>query len=91
MKSSTFITANNLKKVGYLPFLGLLLAGLCFGGLVYAKTAKEIDASVDVALERFHKQVPVPKSLRRTPKGFWSCRASKRRPLLSVANTARGR
>jgi lipid-binding SYLF domain-containing protein len=70
MKSSTFITANNLKKVGYLPFLGLLLAGLCFGGLVYAKTAKEIDASVDVALERFHKQVAGAKEFAKNAKGL---------------------
>jgi lipid-binding SYLF domain-containing protein len=70
MKSSIFITANNLKKVGYLPFLGLLLAGLCFGGRVYAKTAKEIDASVDVALERFHKQVAGAKEFAKNAKGL---------------------
>lgn len=70
MKSSTFITANNLKKLGYLPLLGLLLAGLCFGGLVYAKTAKEIDASVDVALERFHKQVAGAKEFAKNAKGL---------------------
>jgi lipid-binding SYLF domain-containing protein len=70
MKSSIFITANNLKKVGYLPFLGLLLAGLCFGGLVYAKTAKEIDASVDVALERFHNQVAGAKEFAKNAKGL---------------------
>ena len=70
MKSSTFITANNLKKLGYLPLLGLLLAGLCFGGRVYAKTAKEIDASVDVALERFHKQVAGAKEFAKNAKGL---------------------
>ncbi len=70
MKSSIFITASNRQKVFYLPFLGLLLAGLCFGGLVYAKTAKEIDASVDVALERFHKQVAGAQEFAKTAKGL---------------------
>jgi len=70
MKSSIFITASNRQKVFYLPFLGLLLAGLCFGGLVYAKTAKEIDASVDVALERFHKQVAGAKEFAKNAKGL---------------------
>jgi lipid-binding SYLF domain-containing protein len=70
MKSSIFITACNRQKVFYLPFLGLLLAGLCFGGLVYAKTAKEIDASVDVALERFHKQVAGAQEFAKNAKGL---------------------
>ena len=70
MKSSTSITASNLKKVWYLAFLGLLLAGLFFGGLVYAKTAKEIDASVDVALERFYKQVAGAKEFAKNAKGL---------------------
>ncbi len=70
MKSFTFIAASNLKKVGYLTFMGLLLAGLGFGGLVYAKTAKEIDASVDVALDRFHKQVAGAKEFAKNAKGL---------------------
>jgi lipid-binding SYLF domain-containing protein len=43
---------------------------LCFGGRVYAKTAKEIDASVDVALERFHKQVAGAKEFAKNAKGL---------------------
>ena len=70
MKSSIFITASNRRKVWYLPFLGLLLAGLCFGGLVSAKTAKEIDASVDVALDRFDKQVAGAKEFAKNAKGL---------------------
>jgi len=70
MKSSTFIAASKLRKLGYLSCLGLFLAGVCFGGLVYAKTAKEIDASVDVALDRFHKQVAGAKEFAKTAKGL---------------------
>jgi lipid-binding SYLF domain-containing protein len=39
-------------------------------GEVMAKTAKEITASVDVALERFYKQVPDGKSLSEKAKGI---------------------
>ena len=70
MKSSTFIAASKLRKLGYLSCLGLFLAGVCFGGLAYAKTAKEIDASVDVALDRFHKQVAGAKEFAKTAKGL---------------------
>jgi lipid-binding SYLF domain-containing protein len=70
MKSSIFSSAADLRKGYYFPLLGLLLVGLCFGGLAYAKTAKEIDASVDVALERFDKQVAGAKEFAKAAKAL---------------------
>ena len=70
MKSFIFIAARNYRKVCYLTFLSLLSAALCFGGLAYAKTAKEIDTSVDVALERFHTQVAGAKEFAKNAKGL---------------------
>jgi len=51
-----------------------MLAGL-IGSLVivpvsYAKSAREIDASVDTALERFENEVPAAKSLLKEAKGI---------------------
>jgi lipid-binding SYLF domain-containing protein len=54
----------------------MVAAGLALGvvslfcGEALAKTAKEINASVDVALERFHKQVPEADKLREKAKGI---------------------
>jgi len=45
--------------------LGLLFAGQSFGG-----TAKEIDASTDAALDRFHKNVKDAKEVVRQSKGM---------------------
>lgn len=70
MKSTIFIISGNLRQVYYWSFLGLLLAGLAFGGPAHAKTAKEIDASVDVALERFDKQVAGAKEFAKNAKGL---------------------
>lgn len=70
MKSSIFITVSLIRKVRYLPFWGLLLAGLCLGGVADAKTAKEIDASVDVALQRFQTQVAGAKEFANSAKGL---------------------
>jgi lipid-binding SYLF domain-containing protein len=39
-------------------------------GLAYAKAAKEIDASVDVALEQFQKDIPGAKELLQKAKGI---------------------
>jgi lipid-binding SYLF domain-containing protein len=51
--------------------LAIVLIGN-FAGLdkAYAKTAKEIDASVDVALERFYKDVKGAKEFANTAKGL---------------------
>jgi lipid-binding SYLF domain-containing protein len=54
----------------------MVTAGLAMGvvallsGEVLAKAAKEIDASVDVALERFYKQVPEARSLSEKARGI---------------------
>ena len=70
MKSSIFLTLDNRRKGFYVAFLGLFLAALCLGGLAYAKSAKEIDASVDVALDRFEKQVAGAKEFAKNAKGL---------------------
>ena len=54
MKPGTFISNRKFSIVLCL----MLLAVLLFAGQSFAKmTAKEVDASVDSAMERFHKQV----------------------------------
>ena len=54
MKSGTFISNWKFSIV----FCSMLLAVLLLAGQSFAKmTAKEVDASVDAAMERFHKQV----------------------------------
>jgi lipid-binding SYLF domain-containing protein len=54
MKSGTF---NSNRKFS-IVFCSMLLAVLLLAGQSFAKmTAKEVDASVDAAMERFHKQV----------------------------------
>jgi lipid-binding SYLF domain-containing protein len=70
MKSFILITAGIRRKGCYLSFLSLLLAAFLFSGLAYAKTAKEIDASVDVTLERFDKQVAGAKAFAKSAKGL---------------------
>jgi lipid-binding SYLF domain-containing protein len=70
MKSFIFFTLDNRRKGFYVAFLGLFLAALCVGGLAYAKSAKEIDASVDVALDRFEKQVAGAKEFAKNAKGL---------------------
>jgi lipid-binding SYLF domain-containing protein len=70
MKSFLFITARNFRKACSLLFFGLPVAAFCFSGLAYAKTAREIDASVDVSLERFAKQVAGAKEFMKNAKGL---------------------
>lgn len=70
MKSSIFFTLDNRRKGFYVAFLGLFLVALCVGGLAYAKSAKEIDTSVAVALERFEKQVAGAKEFAKNAKGL---------------------
>lgn len=70
MKSSIFFTLHYCRKGFYVAFLGLFFAALCVGGLAYAKSAKEIDTSVAVALERFEKQVAGAKEFAKNAKGL---------------------
>jgi lipid-binding SYLF domain-containing protein len=67
MKSGTFISNRKFSIV-----LGLmLLAVLLFAGQSLAKmSAKEVDASVDEAMERFHKQVKDAAEVVRQAKGL---------------------
>ena len=70
MKSSLLFTLHYRRKGFYAASLGLFLAALCVVGLAYAKSAKEIDASVDVALDRFEKQVAGAKEFAKNAKGL---------------------
>ena len=67
MKSGTFISNRKFSIV-----LGLmLLAVFLFAGQSFAKmTAKEVDASVDEAMERFHKQVKDASEVVKQAKGL---------------------
>ena len=67
MKSGTFISNRKFSIV-----LGLmLLAVFLFAGQSYAKmNAKEVDASVDAAMERFYKQVKDAAEVVRQAKGL---------------------
>ena len=51
-------------------FLLITIIGVFLSSNLYAKTAKEIDASVDVAIERFYKQVKGAKEFVKASKGM---------------------
>jgi lipid-binding SYLF domain-containing protein len=51
-------------------FLLITVIGVFLSSNLYAKTAKEIDASVDVAMERFYQQVEGAKELAKASKGM---------------------
>jgi len=52
------MVAGSGKIRGFIRLVGLIfVASALFTGNSFAKTAKEIDASVDAAIERFYKQV----------------------------------
>ena len=57
MKSTSFIGCGALPKCFGLAFFALLLFVFILSGTSYGKSGREIDASVDVALERFYRQV----------------------------------
>jgi len=48
----------------------IVAVGLFFPGSLFSKTAREIDVAVDVAIERFHKQVVGAKRLIEISKGM---------------------
>jgi lipid-binding SYLF domain-containing protein len=51
-------------------FLLITIIGVFLSSNLYAKTAKEIDASVDAAIERFYKQVKGAKEFEKASKGM---------------------
>jgi lipid-binding SYLF domain-containing protein len=51
-------------------FLMALVLELAFSGIVYAKTAKEIDTAVNATLQKFYTQVKGGKELAGTAKGM---------------------
>ena len=50
--------------------IGVFLINSIFLGQAYGKTAKEIDASVDAVMDRFHKQVKDSKEVVKRAKGM---------------------
>ena len=66
MKSGTLISNRKIPSVLCL----MLFAVLLFAGQPFAGTAKEIDASADAAMERFHKQVKDAAEVVRQAKGL---------------------
>ena len=69
MKSDLF---NNSNKIQWSirVFVLLMVIGVFLSSNLYAKTAKEIDASVDVSIERFYKQVQGASELAQKAKGM---------------------
>ena len=69
MKSDVF---NNSNKIQWSirVFVLLMVIGVFLSSNLYAKTAKEIDASVDVSIERFYKQVQGASELAQKAKGM---------------------
>lgn len=69
MKSDLF--DNSLKiQWAIRVFLSITIIGIFFASNLHAKTAKEIDASVDVAIQRFYKQVKGAKEFVKASKGM---------------------
>ena len=69
------MNADVFKKAGNIPwsirFLVLItLISVLFSGNLFAKTAREIDVSVEVAIERFYKQVKGAKEFVKASKGM---------------------
>ena len=69
------MNADVFKKASKIPwsirFLVLItVISVFFPGNLFAKTAREIDASVEVAIERFYKQVKGAKEFVKASKGM---------------------
>ena len=69
------MTADVFKKASKIPwsirFLVLItVISVLFSGNLFAKTAREIDVSVEVAIERFYKQVKGAKEFVKASKGM---------------------
>ena len=62
---------NSIKNKWSIRFFALItIIGVILSSNLYAKTAKEIDASVDVAIERFYKQVQGASEMVQKAKGM---------------------
>ncbi len=58
-------------KLKFKKIIGLLVCGIfIFSGVSFAKSAREIDASVDTALSRFEREVPGAKQIVAQSKGI---------------------
>jgi len=57
MRTRPYKKAHRLSKTLYFSIFIMLLFSMGLTAMVYAATAKEIDASADAALDRFYKQV----------------------------------
>jgi len=70
MKSASFIAHGAFPKLLGVALFWVLLFGFFFLGCAHGKSGREIDASVDVALERFYKQVDGAQQFAKNAKGL---------------------
>ena len=70
MKSTSFFGCGTLPKYLGLAFFSFLLCGFFLSGTSYGKSGREIDTSVDVALERFYMQVSGAREFAKNAKGL---------------------
>jgi lipid-binding SYLF domain-containing protein len=70
MKPTLCITGRSLPQFLLFTLFVMLMLVFFLTGPSYGKTAKEIDASVDVALERFYQQVDGAKEFAKNAKGL---------------------
>ena len=70
MKSKSFFAGRTLPKCFDLAFFSMLLFVFFLSGTSYGKSGREIDASVDVALERFYRQVDGAREFAKNAKGL---------------------
>ena len=69
MKTDQFIKSVKIQS-SIRIFLLITVMSVFLTGNLIAKTAREIDVSVDVAIERFHKQIIGAKELIKASKGM---------------------
>lgn len=70
MKTKRLKTAAKLSYTFFLSFFIILVLSIGLTAMVYADTAKKIDASADEALDRFYKQVKDAKEFVRKAKAL---------------------
>jgi len=70
MKPGSFGTNRKFSKLLCFVLTAVFLSGGLFAGQSFGGTAKEIDASADAAMDRFHKQVKDAKEVVRRAKGM---------------------
>ena len=70
MKSTSLIAGGTFAKILGATLFSMLLLGLFLLGPSYGKSGREIDTSVDVALERFYKQVAGAQEFAKNAKGL---------------------